>query len=125
MTLRSFHCIYCSAPIEPMDTVCTDAACVAKWQGVQMHELTVANILADQRAAERRVIAEHDRRPFNILVTAGAEFKVITEMARAMEAEGDEPVLTWFRDENDVIVGVKLVGHLSRETVSRAPELQR
>lgn len=73
-------------------------------------------VATDIAAAESRVVAEHDARPYDICVTAGAEFKVITDMARAMEAEGDAPVLTWFRDENDQIVGVKLVGHLSRET---------
>jgi hypothetical protein len=84
----------------------------------------LADILAEQSAAEGRVVAEHDRRPFDILVTAGAEFRVVRDMARAMEAEGDEPVLTWFRDERGEIVGVKLVGHLSRETVARVPELE-
>jgi hypothetical protein len=71
-------------------------------------------ILREQSAAEQKVVAEHDRRPFDLCVTAGAEFGVIREMARAMEAEGDTPILTWLRDADGLIVGVRLVGHMAR-----------
>jgi hypothetical protein len=71
-------------------------------------------ILREAARAEQQVVTEHDRRPFDLCVTAGAEFNVIREMARAMEAEGDTPILTWLRDADGLIVGVRLVGHMAR-----------
>lgn len=106
------RCRYCTTPVEAGIACCANPRCVARWERQQ-----TIDILRESAADEARVIREHDRRPFDILVTAGAEFRVVRDMARAMELEGDEPVLTWFRDENRVIIGVKLVGHLSRETV--------
>lgn len=82
-------------------------------------------VLTEQQEADARVIAEHHAQN-NVAVTvcAGPEVRMLTNIANDMEAMNDNPRLVWMRDSKDRIIGITLVGHLSRETVGRVPELR-
>lgn len=77
-----------------------------------------AAILREAAAADARVLREQE--PYDLLIcAAGDEIRIVLQMARELEANGDVPSLVWHRDAQGEITAVKLVGHVSAETKAR------